>query len=29
VEKLRKALEKEAVDFQREKQKTVEVVNKF
>jgi hypothetical protein len=29
VEKLRKALEKKAVDFPREKQKTVEVVNKF
>jgi hypothetical protein len=29
VEKLRKALEKRAADFQREEQKTVEVVNKF
>jgi len=29
VEKLRKPLEKKAADFQREKQKTAEVVNKF
>ena len=29
MEKLRKVLEKKAADFQRENQKTVEVVNKF